>query len=128
MIKHKNILTNLKKNNIILDYAPTGSNYICTPPVKDTDIDYVVYTGDLEWTLDKLTSIGWVQGDTKNYSELVDDFVSMRFDVINLIVTGDFSFYDKWVKATAVAKKLNLLKKQDRIILFDFVLYDTLPE
>lgn len=46
----------------------------------------------------------------------------MKGDV-NLIVTQDNKFYDRFMAATSVAKRLNLLDKADRIALFQAVLY-----
>lgn len=50
-------------------------------------------------------------------------FQSFRCDDVNLIVTVDSEFYNRFVAATSVAMRLNLLEKSDRIALFQAVLY-----
>ena len=102
--------------------AATGSSYICNPPVTDTDIDFVVLSRG--W--DKLHS--WLEqnGFKTNFEDYeIDDFRSYKRGVLNLIVTNDLVFYNRFVKATEVAKNLNLLDKEQRIILFDFVMYES---
>ena len=51
-------------------------------------------------------------------------FVSMKNrDMINLIITNDKSFMDKFVLATEVSKRLNLKRKEDRITVHKAILY-----
>ena len=100
----------------------TGSSYICNPPVTNTDIDFVIYSQD--W--DKLHN--WCEQNAfkTNFEDYeLEEFRSYKRGVINLIVTNDATFYKRFVKATEVAKKLNLLDKQQRIDLFDFVMYES---
>lgn len=104
------------------EVALTGSSYICNPPVTDTDIDFVVYSQ--EW--DKLHD--WCEKNAfkTNFEAYEHEaFRSYKRGIINLIVTDDPLFYKRFVKATEVAKKLNLLNKQQRIDLFAFVLYES---
>lgn len=100
----------------------TGSSYICNPPVTDTDIDFVIYSQD--W--DKLHD--WCEKNAfkTNFEDYgIEAFRSYKRGVLNLIVTEDPIFYKRFVKATEIAKKLNLLDKQQRITLFDFVMYES---
>ena len=100
----------------------TGSSYICNPPVTNTDIDFVIYSQD--W--DKLHN--WCEQNAfkTNFEDYeLEEFRSYKRGIINLIVTNDATFYKRFVKATEVAKKLNLLDKQQRIDLFDFVMYES---
>jgi hypothetical protein len=61
-------------------------------------------------------------------------FNSWRKGETNLIITGDFDFFRRYLSATEVAKKFNLMSKEDRVLLFQSVLYgngakiDALPE
>ena len=100
----------------------TGSSYICNPPITDTDIDFVIYSQD--W--DKLHD--WCEKNAfkTNFEDYeLEEFRSYKRGIINLIVTNDATFYRRFVKATEVAKKLNLLDKQQRVDLFDFVMYES---
>ncbi len=100
----------------------TGSSYICNPPITNTDIDFVIYSQD--W--DKLHD--WCEKNAfkTNFEDYeLEEFRSYKRGIINLIVTFDATFYKRFVKATEVAKKLNLLDKQQRIDLFDFVMYES---
>lgn len=100
----------------------TGSSYICNPPVTNTDIDFVIYSQD--W--DKLHD--WCEKNAfkTNFEDYgLEEFRSYKRGIINLIVTNDATFYRRFVKATEVAKKLNLLDKQQRVDLFDFVIYES---
>ncbi|MNF99067.1 hypothetical protein D3C84_819530 [compost metagenome] len=54
-------------------------------------------------------------------------FQSFTLDDLNLIVTFDPEFYRRFMAATGVAKHLNLLDKQDRVTLFQAVLYGNGP-
>ena len=51
------------------------------------------------------------------------DFYSFRKDNINIIFTECEDFFKQFVKATEIAKEKNLLNKDDRIELFQEVLY-----
>ena len=104
------------------EVALTGSSYICNPPVIDTDIDFVIYSQD--W--DNLHL--WCEKNAfkTNFEDYVlEDFRSYKRGVINLIVTDDVTFYKRFVKATELAKQLNLLEKDQRVALFDFVMYES---
>lgn len=93
----------------------TGSRVICDPPPDDTDYDVVVLK------VAPIDLTGWTCESA--CGEYVPQFVSYRRGKVNLIVTDDAEFYDRFVAATRVAKRLNLLKKEDRIALFQAVLY-----
>lgn len=100
----------------------TGSSYICNPPVTNTDIDFVIYSQD--W--DKLHDWCKKNAFKTNFEDYgLEEFRSYKRGIINLIVTNDATFYRRFVKATEVAKKLNLLDKQQRVDLFDFVIYES---
>ena len=103
----------------------TGSSVICNPPVTDTDIDYVIYTNE-EVKLDTfLKCEGFKEScyDEEEYDLEEEGFTCYRKSNINLIVTINYNWYLKWVEATKLAKKLNLLQKEQRITLFKYILY-----
>jgi len=104
------------------EVALTGSSYICNPPVTDTDIDYTLYSHNWD-KLDDWCEQNYFKTNWEDYA--IDEFRSYKRGVINLIVTNDATFYKRFVKATELAKQLNLLDKQQRIDLFDFVMYES---
>ena len=52
-----------------------------------------------------------------------DRFQSYRLEDTNLIVTIDPNFYERFLAATSVAKRLNIMCRDDRVALFQAVLY-----
>lgn len=109
---------------------PTGSRFICDPPVLDSDDDWVILVEDLEYAKYKAARLDWYSEDGGYYrvdsgSEEPGPFISLRHSEgnSNYIFTDDAEFYDRYVAATLLAKKHNLLNKVDRIQLFHTVLY-----
>jgi hypothetical protein len=115
-------------------YILTGSSVICNPPVLDTDIDFVIKSKDVDIIKNYLTcelKFNVLTGEESetNYEGLnvgSEYFYSLKKDNINIMLVQDESFFIKWLNATLLAKKLNLLKKEDRITLFQYVLYDNI--
>lgn len=111
---------------------PVGSRVTCNPPPMDTDEDWLVLTDperfqDLELVL--LVDFGMEFGGSRVHAGgcLVgdaDSFQSYTYGEINVIATASQEFFDKFMHATAEAKRLNLLDKSDRIALFQKILYD----
>ena len=114
-------------NALILEYAPTGSRIICNPPPTDTDYDILIRVPETK--LGEFTCVagdaGWKHEGAEHSHKYEEcrDFLSLRKGAFNLIVTDSEDFYRKFDAATHVAKRLNLLNKQDRIALFQAVLY-----
>jgi len=115
-------------------YIRTGSSVICNPPVLDTDIDFVIKSKDVDIIKNYLScelKFNVLTGEESeaNYEGLnigSEYFYSLKKDNINIMLVQDESFFIKWLNATLLAKKLNLLKKEDRITLFQYVLYDNI--
>lgn len=133
LIKHVNI-----PQYLWVGIYQTGSSVICNPPVLDTDIDYIICERIVEFSLEYqihpslhkfLTSNGFEQSceDKEEYDMGSEGFICYRKDNINLIVTDDYEWYNKWVLATKVAKALNLRNKADRVMLFKAFLYEEAP-
>ncbi len=104
----------------------TGSRVICNPPVLDTDIDFIICERGGGIELHKfLIKNGFNKSckDDEEYDMESEGFECYRKDNINLIITSNYNWYLKWVTATKLAKKLNLLEKEQRIALFKYVLY-----
>jgi len=107
---------------------PTGSRYICDPPVTTTDVDFVLFVDDIQAAYKQLRETSWKIGgeDNKTYGEPeVNSWFSAKKKInealVNYIVVSDQDQFSKWVTATELAKKLNLLKREDRIALFEVV-------
>ncbi len=101
-----------------------GSRVTCRPAPTNTDQDYLV--------LDEMSSVefsGWLidQGfETTtdfDYGEMAE-FVSWRKGDINVIAAQSKDFWVKFLSASSVCKRLNLLRKPDRIAVFRSVLYN----
>lgn len=109
-----------------------GSRETCFPAPTDTDEDWLVLTASLEDLLNLegvLREGGYKQdtGDIEDYtgeSEVI--FKSFRKGDINVILTFEETFFDLFMKATHLAKRFNLQHKDDRIALFQAILYDNL--
>lgn len=109
---------------------PTGSAYICNPPVTNTDTDYLVLVKDdamLKRAFEVLGE-GWDIDGSEHYQVTADStFISYRNNSINLIVTKNGKFAKKHRVATEVCKALNVLDKAHRVIIFQAMLYDNPP-
>ena len=105
--------------------VPAGSQYTCNPPpdMATSDEDWLVHT----WTdaAALLIEAGFTQqGQPEFYTGNEDGgFKSWRRGEVNLIITQDLAFFNKFRTATELARRFNLLEKQDRIALFQAVLY-----
>jgi hypothetical protein len=109
--------------------TPVGSYVTCIPPVLDTDRDYLVlvepgYVGE---TSKALEGCGWLLGGSVIFddSHLPADerFSSYKKGNENLILTDSEVFHRRFLAASSIAKRFNLLDKVDRIALFQAVLY-----
>jgi len=107
----------------------TGSREICDPPVSNTDDDIVLLVDDIQSFSKKAIEAGFEIGGSAPDSDLIERqvaeqrFASLTCQDVNLIVVDNDEFFEKFMLATRVAKKLNLTQKGDRISLFQAVLY-----
>lgn len=116
-----------------------GSRVTCRPAPTDTDQDVIVLVRQIESSACKvpmpeqtkalaefgkmrfaLLAEGWVYGGSGDQD---DEFESWTNGDINLILTADEDFYNRFVAATTVCARLNLLDKDDRKAMFRAVLY-----
>ena len=105
-----------------------GSRATCDPAPEGTDFDVLVLANHPWEKLVKLLNPhGFEAAGSIPANELdmrsQSDFVSVRRGDLNLIITHDPDFFTKFMLATRTAKRLNLLKKEDRVALFQFILY-----
>lgn len=120
-----NIEDYLNSKDYIDLWNATGSRFICDPPVMDTDIDYVCLSRGTVHQI-YLPCDGWTltnPDDEGKYEGMERHFDTYRKGEYNLIVTQSIRFYCDFVTATYVAKERNLTDKQDRIALFQKILY-----
>lgn len=105
----------------VIDALATGSRVICNPPPLDTDEDWVLLRDGTVDTLNELLKNEWVNTNDPRYGN--GPFLTFRKGIQNVILVGDPIFFQKWKSATYVAKRLNLGNKDDRVVLFQAVLY-----
>lgn len=106
---------------------PTGSRVICDPPVMDTDEDYLILVtdGNIEIIYDLLEQDEYIMGGSQFDESKFSSWKNK--DGINILLTHDKDYFDKFSKATSLAKALNLKEKSDRITLFEAVVSDSWP-
>jgi hypothetical protein len=107
-----------------------GSRVTCVPPPTDTDRDVLVLCGGdgaLSWLHSYLTEEGFKwEGDREHYQNVAtqdDTFLSFRRGELNLIVTRSPIFATRHRAATQLCKQINVLDKDERIKIFQQVLY-----
>ena len=110
--------------------TPVGSRITCDPAPADTDQDWLVFVPPEAFRefVEGLIASDW---EPAGSLRMEDDrgwtpgaaFNSFRLGIENLIVTCHEDFHKRFLAASSVAKRLNLLEKADRIALFQAVLY-----
>jgi hypothetical protein len=107
----------------------TGSKVICNPPPSDSDTDYLVncFNDKRLLVITHYLEKEGFESESESYEGHDNDFNSYRKGNINLIVTSDSEFSEKHCLATAVCRKLNLVNKDDRIMVFKAFLYNETP-
>lgn len=109
---------------------PVGSRVVCNPPPADTDADFLCLArlGTADAAERALKAAGYEHGGSEDPLASIlcnpdQEFTSYKKGELNLLVTESPVFFQRFLAATAVAKRLNLLKKDDRIALHRAVLY-----
>jgi hypothetical protein len=107
-----------------------GSRVTCSPAPTDTDQDWLVLVSESDFDnfATDLIRQGWKVGGSlipndANYLPPSQRFNSFTLGVDNVIATASTEFHNRFLSASATAKRLNLLSKDDRITLFQSVLY-----
>lgn len=119
-------LSKLVEEGLVDKFEPVGSRVTCNPAPTGTDEDWLVLTSKYLKLVSRLSN---AYGFDRGGSEVEDEddshfgFSSLKLGEINLIVTGNEKFYSRFLAASSVAKRLNLLDKSDRIALFDAVIH-----
>jgi hypothetical protein len=113
-----------------LRFEPVGSRVTCSPAPMDTDEDFLalvapevfvgfeqmLYLRGFQFGGSRIHAGGCLVGDESS-------FQSYTLGQTNMIVTASEAFFNRFMAATSIAKRLNLLDKFDRIALFQAVLY-----
>lgn len=96
---------------------PTGSRYICDPPPTDTDNDTVILIAPEDFDSVNVTLMlnDWELGGSMVPGDI---WYSYKKGIENYIITTSEEHYRKWITATRIAKKFNMVNKEDRIDLF----------
>jgi hypothetical protein len=116
-------------SNLILESAPVGSRVTCNPPPQNTDEDYLWLVSDLGLFDKNIRDDGFLIDGSEaapldEEGDVPYNFVSVtNGNKVNIIATDSQEFFDKFMLATHVATRLNLLEKKDRIVLFQAILY-----
>ena len=100
-----------------------GSRVTCNPVPVGTDEDFLAL---VPFNVTKLMKEdGFTQDGSPEFYTGNDNggFRSFRKGDMNIITTESTEFFDRFMTATALAKRFNLLEKADRIALFQAVLY-----
>ena len=107
----------------LVNAEPVGSRGTCDPAPTDTDEDWLGLVREVP--VEKLQEAGFSQEGSPEFYTGNDagGFRSWRKGEINLITTQSYEFFRLFLTATYLAKRFNLLRKQDRIALFQAVLY-----
>ena len=108
-----------------------GSRVTCNPPPTDTDRDVLCVVHSQRLFVFAALGRGFEPcGYVPPGADVTDvdglAFVAMRRGDDNLIITDKPWFATKFLIATQLAAKLNLLRKEDRVTLFQWVLYGNL--
>lgn len=109
--------------------TPVGSRVTCWPAPTDTDEDWLLLVSPDN--ADELTTLvsetfghdGSDMTDVELNTPEDHRFNSYSDGQVNLIITTSEVFHRRFLAATSVARRLNLLRKEDRIALFQAVLY-----
>ena len=115
-----------------VEITHVGSRVTCNPAPTDTDDDWLVLIDNHNRMSEidaKLKEAGFEIGGSvfRSGSRNEQDFFwSYTKGELNLIIVGTVDFYIKFIHSTKLCTKLNLLNKEDRITLFQYILYGNL--
>ena len=130
-IEHPRLFGNYSPDGI-LKTAKVGSRVTCNPAPTDTDEDFLLLIDDVLKFQTQVESLGYFLGGSNiphedNTLSQDDRFMSFTKEIdgiyVNLIVTQSLIFFEKFMTATHVARRLNILNKEHRIVLFQAILY-----
>jgi hypothetical protein len=111
-----------------LQWHNVGSRVSCNPPPTDTDRDILCLVAIATEFAAVAEAAGFevagsVPVDNIDPYKVISRWASFRRGEINLIVTDDPSFASLFMVATRLATRFNLMDRNDRVALFQAVLY-----
>ena len=111
----------------------TGSRFICASVYDDKDWDYLLQVKNIESEVSAL--VGYLHEEDFKFDHgehyqlgIGSTFLSFRKDQINFLVSSNADWCNKHRIATKLSKKLKLEKKEDRIAVFQALLYGNVEE
>jgi len=112
------------------EMCAVGSRVTCSPEPVGTDQDWLVLSEDITSFTNDMLSNGWnVDGSfippESDTSPPDERFYSFKLGEDNVIATQSPVFFQRFLAATSVCRRLNVMQKSDRIVLFQAVLYGT---
>jgi hypothetical protein len=111
------------------DVEPVGSRVTCDPAPTTTDADYLCKRSWWSGVPHRKLEAAGFRSESEHYDNEDEKgltrFLSYRRtgDNVNLIITSDQDFFERFLVATRLCTRLNLLNKPDREALFQAVLY-----
>lgn len=112
------IIPQIRKIKAIIPDAmvyPTGSRYICSPPVMTTDVDLIVHSYR-ESTKGILRDNGYKESVATDYILNDARFTCWRKGMVNVILSASDDFVLRYRAATHYCKVHNIRKKWIRIV------------
>jgi len=112
--------------------VPVGSRVTCSPPPMDTDEDFLLLVDDMKVAVKNLKEMGFSSQMTPEQEDEYEGlqrvsgsrFKSLRFGITNYIITDSYFFFERFLTATHICKTLNLMVKDQRIMVFNGVFGD----
>ena len=100
-----------------------GSQAIPGAATEMSDTDWLILTYDRGALLAHLQSKGYERGDG-GYP--LKDFISLRKGMSNALVVWEESYFNRFIDACVLAKRLKLMDREHRVILHKYILYGKL--
>jgi hypothetical protein len=115
----------LKKDGCVIQIV--GSRTIDGAAQDDSDFDFLVHKSRGEG-VSVLPELGYdLELGNEHYEPADGKFNSWRKGKVNIIYTNCDQFYQAFQKANALCKALKLLNRDDRVTVFQAILYNNYP-
>lgn len=108
---------------------------VIRPAFNKADAEMLTWLeGELNFRIEK----GYPVSSQKHFKEQIDYYNTLKkspdvtevihvSDIVNIILTCSLDYFSNFAKATRLCASLNLLKKDDRITVFEAVVHDIWP-
>lgn len=104
---------------------------MCTPPPQYTDDDYILLYSSaiaLKEAVDRCLASDWALGGSLAiHNKGHNIFYSLKKGDLNLVMTDNEDWYSKMLCATKICMELNEHDKQERIKIFEAIVYGLHP-